>query len=305
VASASQRLPPEDAADSPAISRRILGMGAAEATERIGPHHYTATIGWEWNGNQHTVRLKETRDLQAGKGGVSGDFDAQLTNSDDQGLEVIRVGGEVFARTTYGRQGAGRFRERRRDRGMAERTREEAYGAVKDFDNLFRGRLKLTAQGTSTVEGRTAWKYSVSLADPLPDTGMKLPPRAVPKTGLDETTARRLAFYDSHAPRSLQGEVLVDSQTSVVLKAKLDGRIAMATDGGDAELRLTLETAMTDIGRAPQLAAPKDFLPDEDKPVGIAAAMERFGVERRLPDGGLPSAGKAKGGEEGPPEEGE
>jgi hypothetical protein len=44
VAAASQKLPPQDAADNAVIARRILGMGAAEATERLGAHRYTATI---------------------------------------------------------------------------------------------------------------------------------------------------------------------------------------------------------------------------------------------------------------------
>ncbi len=73
---------------------------------------------------------------------------------------------------------------------------------------------------------------------------------------------------------------MVDAQTSVVIKARLDGRIGVAADAGDAELRLVLESAMTEIGRQPAINAPADALPDEDKPLGIAAALERFGVER-------------------------
>ncbi|HZI09719.1 MAG TPA: hypothetical protein VE153_04950, partial [Myxococcus sp.] len=38
VASAKQKLPPEDVASNPQVARRILGMDAAEVTERVGPH---------------------------------------------------------------------------------------------------------------------------------------------------------------------------------------------------------------------------------------------------------------------------
>lgn len=291
VAAASQKLPPEDVADNPAIARRVLGMGAAEATERIGPHHYAATITWEWTSAGKNVRLKETRDLLSGPGGMSGDFLARLSNSNEQGLEVVRVGGKVFARSTYGKDGAGKFRHRARDRGIAERMREEAFGAVRDFDQLFRGRLKLTANGTSTIEGRTAWKYTVSLADvPVETSTSKLPPVAVPKGGVDDTTKRRQVFFDQRTPRTLQGEVHVDLATSVVLKARLDGRIGVKAQDGEAELRLTLDSSMNNIGTDPKVAQPKEFIPDEDKPDGVAAALSRFGIERKATDGGVPAA---------------
>ncbi len=294
VAAASEKLPPQDVADKPAVARRVLGMSAAEATERIGAHRYTATVTWEWSGKGEAaknVRLKETRELLAGPGGVSGDFFAAFSNTNHQGLEVLRVKGEVFARSTYGKDGAGRFRQRRRDRGMAERMRDEAFGAVRDFDQLFRGRLALAANGTSSFEGRTAWKYVVSLADAAGEAPNRLPAVLEPKGGADDTTRRRRAFYELRTPRSLQGELYVDAETSVVLKAHLDGRIGVPADAGlEAELHLVLDTRMSDLGQAPSIEVPKDFLPDEDKPLGIAAALQRFGIERASADAGVPPA---------------
>jgi hypothetical protein len=287
VASASQKLPPEETADSVVISRRILGMGAAETTERIGPHTYSAAISWEWTSAGKNVRLKETRALLSGPGGVSGDFIARMTNTNEQGVEILRVGGKVYARSTYGKDGAGRFRQRARDRGMAERVRDEASGALRDFDQLFFGRLKLNAQGTSTLEGRTAWKYVVSLADAAPEVDSKLPPVIAPKNGLDETTKKRQLFYGARTPRTLQGEIYVDAQTSVVLKARLDGRLGVKSDDAEAELRLVLDSSRGNIGKTPLIETPKDFQPDEDKPDGIAAALTRFGIARTSSDGGV------------------
>jgi hypothetical protein len=293
VAAASQKLPPEEVADNPEIARRILGMGAAEATERIGPHQFNATVSYEWTSQgSKNVLLKETRSLLAGSGGVSGDFHATVENSRDQGLEVLRIQNLVYAKSRYGK-----FRQRLRDRGIAERVREEMYGAIKDFDTLFRGRLKLSANGTVTVEGRTAWKYQVTLGDPLPEKVQKLPPIVPTKNGVDETTLRRLAFYELRTPRALQGEVLVDALTSVVLKTRLDGRMGVKReartlpDGGqsdatDADLRLVLDSQLQHIGKEPALKTPADFLPDQDKPEGIAATLERFGIPRAGTDGG-------------------
>ncbi|MHB8877999.1 MAG: hypothetical protein ACYC8T_30250 [Myxococcaceae bacterium] len=273
VASASQRLPPEDVADKPEVARRVLGMGAAETTERIGPHRFTAAITFEWTGGGRTTKLTENRTLEAGPGGVAGDFHAVLDNSRDQGLEVMRVGGQVFARSRYGK-----FRQRLRDRGIAEREREELYGAVRDIDELFLGRMKLTPQGTVVFEGRTAWKYEVSLGPALPGAESNLPPLPAARTGPDDTTVRRQAFFDKREPKLLQGDVLVDSETSVVLKAHLDGRMAVAAKEGAANLRMTLDSSLGAIGKDPGLKAPKEFLPDQDKPLGIAAALDRFGI---------------------------
>lgn len=292
IAAAKQKLPPEEAAASVVISRRILGMGAAETTERIGPHVYNASVTWDWSSGTagKNVRLKEFRELLSGPGGVSGDFIGRMGNTNELGLEVMRVGGKVFARSTYGKDGSGKFRQRTRDRGMAERMREETSGALRDFDQLFRGRLKLNAQGTSTLEGRTAWKYVVSLADAPPEEE-KLPPLAAPKNGMDETTRRRRFFYDARTPRSIQGEVYVDAETSVVLKARLDGKIAVKADDGESELHLVVDSSLTNIGKSPLIEAPKDFLPDEDKPDGVAAALTRFGIERKKGDAGVPATG--------------
>jgi hypothetical protein len=286
ILAASEKLRPEDVADDAKVARRVLGMGAAEATERIGPHKYTANLSFEWStpGGTKTVRLSETRTLIAGKGGVSGDFHAIQENNRELGIEVLRVHSEVYARSRFGK-----FRQRLRDRGMAERIREETFGAIGDFDSIFQGRLKLTAaQGTVTHEGRTAWKYTVALGPPPNLPEKTLPPNILPlrDAGLDDQTRRRQDFYQARIPRTLQGEVLVDGDTSVVVKAHLDGRVGVALDGGEAELRLQLDSAMSEIGKDPQLAVPKDFLPDEDKPAGIAAALERFGVPKTGADGG-------------------
>ncbi|MFZ5470264.1 MAG: hypothetical protein ACOZIN_12585 [Myxococcota bacterium] len=296
VTSAAERLPPEEVAAHPRIARRILGMGAAEATERIGPHHYQATVTFEWTGNARTVRLVETRTLRAGPGGVNGDFHGVIENSREQGLEVLRVHGEVFAKSRHGK-----FRQRRRDRGIAEREREEIFGAVKEIDALFRGRLALAPSGTVTHEGRTAWRYTVSLGPPMAGSSEEvLPPPTYPKGEADPTTRLRLAFFDQREPRSLQGEVLVDAQTSVVLKARLDGRLAVSSDGGDAHLHLKLDAVMTDVGKDPGLSRPKEPLPDQDKPVGITEALDRFG----FPRGGRTDAGApASSSEAAPPDD--
>jgi len=55
---------------------------------------------------------------------------------------------------------------------------------------------------------------------------------------------------------------------------------------GDAQLQLKVETDVKAVGQPPQLKPPEEFLPDTDKPAGIADALDRFGIPRGKPDGG-------------------
>lgn len=297
IASASEKLTAEGLAEGARVTRRVLEMSAAEATERIGPHKYTAAVNFSWSGGNRPVELQENRTLVAGKGGVNGDFHATVQNSRDQGLDVMRVDGAVYARSRYGK-----YRQRLRDRGMAEREREEVFGALRDFDALFKGRLKLEPAGTATHEGRTAWKYTVTLAPAATavETVAAIPPPVQPKGGVDATTHRRQLFFDKREPATLQGELLVDAETSVVVKAKLDGRLTVPPNetGKPASVHLTLDSVLSDIGVDPKLKAPEDFLPDQDKPEGIAATLDRFGVPRGgigAADGGTPGKGGKPG----------
>ncbi len=277
VASAAEKLDGANLGQDEKLARRVLRMGAVEATERIGSHRFTATVSFEWTGAGRTEELKERRVLAAGSGGVAGDFHASLDNSRDQGLEVVRVRNAVYARSRYGK-----FRQRLRDRGMAENEREDVYGALRDFDSVFDGRLKLVSSGSASAHGRPAIKYLVSLA-PSPKgartAASTLPPLLSPKGGVDESTSRRMAFFQKRDPKSVRGEVVVDSQTAVVLDSHLEGKLAVPSpDGKEVTLRLTVETSLSDIGKDPGIKAPGEFLPDADKPAGIAAALDRFGI---------------------------
>jgi hypothetical protein len=294
VASAAERLAPEQLSVDARLAERVLTMGAAEMAERLGAHRFNAQVSFDWStASEAPVKLTETRLLEADARGVNGDFHAKVDNSQDLGLEVIRVNGEVYARNRFGK-----FRLRRRDRGMAERTREDVVAPLRELDVLFDRRVKLVPQGTVTYEGRAVLRYEVALAGAAPkEPPAVLPPLLQPKGGVDETTRRRLAFLATKSPRSLKGEVLVDQATGVVLRASLDGRLEVPGQGNPrpASLRVTLDQKVTRIGQVLQLRPPPGALPDVDKPQGIADALDRFGI---------PRGGKADAGAEGDDDDG-
>jgi hypothetical protein len=41
-----------------------------------------------------------------------------------------------------------------------------------------------------------------------------------------------------------------------------------------------LDERIRDVGRAPVIKPPEGFLPDADKPEGLADALDRFGIPR-------------------------
>ena len=270
--------------DDPKLARRVLGMGAAEATERLGSFSYKATVRFQWSAPS-TLSLSEERSLTAGVGGVKGDFHAVIDNSRDQGLEVLRSEGRIFAKSRYGT-----LRERKRDRGMAERAREETFGSLRDVSALFGGNMKLEPRGQVSYEGRSALRFVVSLANPgtpppASAATSSLPPPVSPKGAAnDESTQRRLSFFERRQPVSLNGELWIDAESAVVVRAKLDGTLkvppgAVATK--EATVQVTLDSEISEVGKVGKIPPPEHFIPDADKPPGIAEALERFGIRSR------------------------
>lgn len=277
VASASETLEVAALDEDPRLARRVLTMGAAETTERLGPHRLDAQLQFTWSaGKAGNTQLTEKRTLLSGRGGVGGDFHATIENSRDQGLEVMRVEGKVFAKNRYQK-----FRQRLRDRGMAERAREDIAGVLRDVDTLFAQRVQLVDRGTVTHAGRPAHRYGLQLADaPAPGVTKALPPPPEPKTGQDPATLRRKAFFEKREPIALNGLIVVDDETGTILWAKVDGRLRVPDEAGTSELDLDVDLALSEIGKPLVISAPKDFLPDADKPQGIADALDRFGIPR-------------------------
>ena len=287
VASAQEKLASDQLGTEARLAQRVLSMGAAEVTERLGPNRFTGDVTFEWSSAGQRVKLSETRLLESAGGGVGGDFHARLDNSRDQGLEVVRVHGQVFARSKYGK-----FRLRQRDRGIAERTREDSAGALRELVELFQRRIQLVPQGSVAVDGRPAYRYEIRLAEsPGPNIQpASLPAAAYARGGADDTTRRRRLFSDKRQPRALTGELFVDAATAVVLRARLDGRLEVPAQAGvpAAQLHVLLEEHIQDVGKTPALRPPDGFLPDADKPEGIADALDRFGMPRQArPDAGV------------------
>ncbi len=285
VTRAAENLDPAHLDSSPEHIERVFGLSAAEAAEREGQHAWRAHVEYVWTGGEKQISLDEDHEL---KFGTKGDFWVRLNDGDKlgeskQGMELVRAQGKVFARSRFGH-----FRERDRDRGAAEKYRDEVYGVLPTVYEFFDGRIALRPSGSSTVGGRTALKYAVALADAAPkhDAGA-LPPEVFPKDGPDAHLQREMKLDKSKQPRSIEGTIAVDAETGVVLEATLTGTIEVPADRGPKSvLNLKVDLHVSDVNKDQGVAPPKDALPDEGRPQGIAAALERFDLPRVHKDAG-------------------
>lgn len=283
VLAASQAIDASALGRDSALGHRVLTMSAAEALERIGAHRFIATASFAWVYGSDKVALSEKRRVEQSS---PTDFAIHTENSEDHGLDIIHLGTRTFARRKYHP-----FRERKRDRGQATKLRDEVYGLLGSAASLTGGRLGLVPDGADSLAGRKAQRYLFTLLDKKVELeagkSAKMPPVLFPKGGPDAATKLRLDFANLRSPRSVQGRLWVDSETGVPLKSELTAVIAApsaldSADKGQGEAVLTVRMghAIEAIGEKLAVAAPEEYLPDEDRPNAIAAALERFGVER-------------------------
>ena len=302
VAAASEDLSQRLGAPDERLAERLLTMSAAEVTERLGAHQYLAKISWQWKSKVGTeVGLLETRDILAGPGGIAGNYRVETTSDHDWGIEIIRSQGRYFARQLWGRNGATQFRERLRDRGMGDRVREDAFGSLRELYGLFGRRILLGKPTRGTFAGRAVLRYPLRLGGSAPAQADTLPPLLIPKGGVDDTTRRRRRFWEKRTPMNLTGELAVDAANGVILSAKLAGLIRVTGEEA-ADLSINLESNIGRIGEIIRVTAPESFLPDQDRPDAVAAALRRYGFQR-LPDGGVSMSGDTNKNDAGVEEE--
>ncbi len=274
-----------------------LAMSADDAAARVGSFDWAATVTWtvsKRGGTRlHTVETHRVRQAASGEFEVEAEVDPGLGPGSDRGKHVVRANGMTYAEGLY--PPSGHMRERPTDRGRdARRFRDESFALAGDLARLYGAALRLEPAGEATFLGRRARRFSLALA---PGTAPGGPPRlasGVAGGGADDDTRRRVAFLDGRVPLEARGELLADAETGAPLSVKLHG---LFRTEADPELRaeVDLAAAMRTLGTAvAAVTAPKDALPDERKPRGVARALEAAGLKKAREE----AAGREEPGEE-------
>lgn len=277
-----------------------LRADAEETAARLGSFEWAATVDWTLSkgpsppARLHMIEHHRVRQLADGDFEVQSDLDPGLSPGSESGKQVVYTGKTTYARGFYAPLGV--FRERPTDRGRdARRYRDESYGVLADIIGLFDKSLELRPAGDGTVLARPAKRFLLYLATqggtPSPTTS-----RRSSKSSPDDDTRRRRDFLEGRIPVQASGECLLDAETGALLKVALRG-IFQVKGAPQVRAELDLVAQVQTIGAAtPSVTRPKEVLPDERKPKGVARALEAAGLKKR---------GAAAMGREEPPEESE
>jgi hypothetical protein len=263
----------------------VLSMGADEAAARLGSFDWSAAATWTVSrpkagvhlrlSERHRVRQSATGDFE-----VESDLDPGEGAGTDTGKRVVYAKGMTYARSRYAPFGA--WRERPTDRGRdARRFRDESFGLLSDVAALYGAALEVTPAGEATFLGRPARRFRVALRPGVAPGGPSRLGAQPQDGGPDEDTRRRLAFLDGRIPIRAEGEILSDAGSGVPLRFLLKGAFKVKDDP-DARVDLELAGQMKALGPAAgAVVPPKEVLPDERKPRGVARALEAAGLRKR------------------------
>lgn len=262
-----------------------LALDADEVARRLGSFEWTAGIEWSFSRQgqgedgaqriraveRHRIRQSSTGDFD-----VSAEVDPGLGAGSDTGRDVIRAGGMTYARAKYAP-----WRERPTDRGRDARlVRDESFSAPAALLRLA-GTVAATPAGETTVLGRSARRFKLSLAaGASPAAAPPAAARAADAPAADEDTKRRLAFLEGRVPSSLDGELVLD-QSGAPLRVRISAAFGVK---GDPKVRAAVELSSQVKGlggEVPAILPPKAPLPDLRKPEGVAGALDAAGLRKK------------------------
>lgn len=261
-----------------------LALGPDDLARSLGSFEWTAAVDWTVSRQGEDARRVRALERHRLRQSATGEFDAAtdvdpgLGPGSETGMQVVFAGGRTYARARYAP-----FRERPTDRGRdAHRFRDESFGVAAEVVRLCGG-LAATPAGDATVLGRPAKRWRLALqagARPAPPE-----PRPEGLPAPDEDTRRRLRFLEGRTPASAEGELLLDAATGAPLRA----RLAVAfTVKDEPAVRATVEV-LAQVralgGEVAAVAAPRNPLPDERKPGGVANALDAAGLRKRGEEG--------------------
>lgn len=280
---------PAPAAPDPARPLDALRLGADEAAARAGSFAWEAQVDWTVSkpgaAPVHLAERHRVRQLASGEFEASADLDPGAGPGSETGKQVVWAGGMTYARGKWAP-----FRERPTDRGRdARRFRDESFRLAADLADLYGPALAAQPSGETSLLGRRARRYVLSLSGAAPPPAPP-PPAALPDGKYDPDTRRRLDFLEGRVPVALSGALLVDAETGLPLAVTLRGAFS---EGSDPQLRaeVSLEAAVRALGQdVPAVRPPRGALADERKPKGVARALEAAGLRQR--DGGAEGEGE-------------
>jgi len=253
---------PIDAADLTANSaarHHVLNMGSPEWISRLGSFALRAqtTISL----TQHNQPVSQNVHTTVYVHDANFNSHLQAGNAEHQ-LELIAVGDKAYVR-----QDKGHLRQKRRQEVDEVEMTEAAVGALRQMLQHFAG-ATLVSGTAATWEGRPAWRYDVEIAEhpepaQEPQPSLALLPIAPPSRWREE--AKR-----AH----LDGKVVVDQATGVVVKADVGGSMTLTGPTGQAlTLVLRCVHTLSEIGTVSGVREPSGSISEIRRPTRPRAPL--------------------------------
>jgi hypothetical protein len=220
----------------PAELGRALALPHREVAAALGPHSVGISSSIKVEEAGATVdELSDHTTIELGEGDT---FHARHANSADYGREVTYLGGVLYLRPRYQRW----HRRAPETPDEPRQLRESFYAVIGATWELIAPGAELTDQGTAEVAGRTGKKIAVKLAPS-------------PRPPAKEPLAHR-AWREKRSVDALSGEVVLDADSGVPLRVKLDGTVGFSRDGRRFAMTIAVDSALAAVGHPAELTEP-------------------------------------------------
>lgn len=214
---------------------RALAQPWRVAAAKLGDHRLTITSTVTVKDGEATIeQLGEQVTIETA---AAGPYHATADNTADDGREVIWVDGRLYLRPRYARW-HGRGPETA-DEPAA--IRDQLAAVLGDYVDLLAAGLEVSDKGPETVAGRAGHRLEVKLSPS-------------PRPAAREALSQR-AWRDTIALVGIGGEVVLDDELGVALRAAVAGELTFERDGKRLTMALTVKQQVEAIA-APTIAAP-------------------------------------------------
>jgi len=247
-----------------------LRLDHATVRGLLGAHSYRAVHRVRVTLDGQPDRAFEDRYLLRCNGKT--DCYGRQENSLEYGVEFYHLGDQTYFRHRY--QRFLRFSEEPDEAG---RRVERIWGVGAAIVELIQGGLVVTSDGESTVAGRRASRYKLSLG-----------------TGLPAIHSGRRAWRAGLKPMRIEGEVQLDTATGVVLALKVTYAASAPKGGRTVTIAGEFDGTVVEAGKAQVIKPPTDFAVARARP-REARELRMLGSQRLHPGwfrGGGPRAAR-------------
>ncbi len=214
---------------------RALAQPWRVAAAKLGDHRLTISSTATVKDAASTLeQLGETITIESA---AAGPYHATADNTADDGREVIWLDGRLYLRPRYARwHGRGPETD---DEPAA--IRDQLAAVVGDYVELLTRGLEVSDKGAETVAGRPGHKLEVKLSPS---------PRPAAREAL-----RQRSWRDTIEVVGVGGEVVLDDELGVALRAAVAGEVTFERDGKRLTMVITVKQLVEAIA-APAITAP-------------------------------------------------